>query len=246
MSKPQPLPRTPLGRYRHYKGGEYEVIGVARHSETLEALVVYRPLYNDSGLWARPHSMFFGQVEVEESSRPRFAPIDAGPREEKAPPAAVDPASVTLREITADTLRGIVSLAVAESQKGFVATNAVSLAQALFATEAWYRAVYAGDEPAGFVMLEDQSLLTPPPDKPEVAVWRFMIDAKFQGQGIGRAALQRVIEHVRDKRLFEKLQLSYVPGPGCPEPFYLGLGFRHTGRLDGDEVILELPLGDTA
>ena len=44
-----PLPATPLGRYRHYKGGEYEVIGVARHSETNEPLVVYRPLYNASG-----------------------------------------------------------------------------------------------------------------------------------------------------------------------------------------------------
>ena len=43
------LPPTRLGRYRHYKGAEYEVVGVARHSETLEPLVVYRPLYNDSG-----------------------------------------------------------------------------------------------------------------------------------------------------------------------------------------------------
>ena len=71
----QPLPPTPLGRYRHYKGGEYEVIGVARHSETLEPLVVYRPLYNQSGLWVRPHAMFFGQVEVDGQLRPRFAPM---------------------------------------------------------------------------------------------------------------------------------------------------------------------------
>jgi hypothetical protein len=70
-----PLPDTPLGRFRHYKGGEYEVMGVARHSETLEAVVVYRPLYNDSGLWVRPHAMFFGQVEVEGRWQPRFARI---------------------------------------------------------------------------------------------------------------------------------------------------------------------------
>ncbi len=68
-----PLPNTPLGRYRHYKGGEYEVVGVARHSETLEPLVVYRPLYNDSGLWVRPHAMFFGQVEVDGRQHARFA-----------------------------------------------------------------------------------------------------------------------------------------------------------------------------
>jgi hypothetical protein len=67
-----PLPDTPLGRYRHYKGGEYEVVGVARHSETLEPLVVYRPLYNQSGWWVRPHAMFFGQLDVDGESRPRF------------------------------------------------------------------------------------------------------------------------------------------------------------------------------
>ena len=68
------LPPTPLGRYRHYKGGEYDVIGVARHSETLEPLVVYRPLYNDndSGWWLRPHAMFFGTLTVEGLSVQRF------------------------------------------------------------------------------------------------------------------------------------------------------------------------------
>lgn len=68
-----PLPAAPLGRYRHYKGGEYEVIGVARHSETHEALVVYRPLYNDSGWWVRPYAMFFEEVEVAGVRQPRFA-----------------------------------------------------------------------------------------------------------------------------------------------------------------------------
>jgi hypothetical protein len=69
------LPHTPSGRYRHYKGGEYEVVGVARHSETLEPMVIYRPLYNDSGLWVRPHAMFFEQIEFEGKVQPRFAPI---------------------------------------------------------------------------------------------------------------------------------------------------------------------------
>lgn len=76
MPEVPPLPQTPPGRYRHYKGGEYQVVGVARHSETFEVLVVYRPLYNESGLWARPHAMFFGQVEVEGKWQPRFTRID--------------------------------------------------------------------------------------------------------------------------------------------------------------------------
>jgi hypothetical protein len=71
-----PLPATPPGRYRHYKGGEYEVLGVARHSETLEPLVVYRPLYNATGWWARPHAMFFGELEVDGVLRRRFEPVD--------------------------------------------------------------------------------------------------------------------------------------------------------------------------
>ena len=155
-------------------------------------------------------------------------------------------APVTLREITADTVIAVVRLSVADDQKGFVATNAVSLAQALFAPEAWYRAIYCGDELAGFVMLEDQSLRSPPPAEPEVGVWRLMIDQKFQRRGVGREALLQVIEHVRGKGLFGSLTLSYVPGPGCPEPFYLGLGFCHTGRVDGKEVVLELPLRPAA
>lgn len=150
--------------------------------------------------------------------------------------------TVSLREITADTVRAVTALSVAESQLGFVAPNAVSLAQALFAPEAWYRAIYLGEELAGFVMLADESLRSPPPQQPEIGVWRFMVDARFQGRGVGRAALLRVIEHVRAKGLFTKLELSYVPGPGCPEPFYRSLGFRPTGRMDDDEVVMTLAL----
>ncbi len=68
------------GRYRHYKGKDYEVIGIARHSETNERLVVYRPLYNDSGLWVRPLAMFTESVLVDGKSVPRFAyvgPMDS-------------------------------------------------------------------------------------------------------------------------------------------------------------------------
>lgn len=73
MSDLPPLPAIAPGRYRHYKGGEYEVLGVARHSETLEPVVLYRPLYNDSGLWVRPFAMFVGDVEIEGKRQPRFA-----------------------------------------------------------------------------------------------------------------------------------------------------------------------------
>ena len=73
MDDLKPLPALTAGLYRHYKGGEYEVLGVVRHSETLEPLVLYRPLYNDSGLWVRPYAMFTEQVAINGHNRPRFA-----------------------------------------------------------------------------------------------------------------------------------------------------------------------------
>ena len=153
-----------------------------------------------------------------------------------------DAALVSLREITAETVRQITSLSVAADQQRFVASAAVSLAQALFSEEAWYRAIYVGEAPAGFVMLRDESLRAVPPHDPQVALWRFLVDHKFQRQGVGGAALQQVIAHVRSKGLFSSLTTSYVPGPGCPEKFYLQAGFQHTGKVKNGEVGLELPL----
>jgi hypothetical protein len=66
------------GIYRHFKGGEYRVEGVARHSETGEELVVYTPLYGEGGLWARPLSMFQETVRHEGRLQPRFEYIGAG------------------------------------------------------------------------------------------------------------------------------------------------------------------------
>jgi hypothetical protein len=61
-----------LGKYRHYKGKEYEVIGIAKHSENLEDFVVYKALYGEGGLWIRPLSMFIEKVEVEGKEVKRF------------------------------------------------------------------------------------------------------------------------------------------------------------------------------
>ena len=66
-------PDIPPGRYRHYKGREYEVIGLASHSETLEAMVVYRKLYDDGGRWVRPAAMFAETVLVDGKAQPRFS-----------------------------------------------------------------------------------------------------------------------------------------------------------------------------
>jgi hypothetical protein len=67
------------GRYRHYKGKEYEVVGVARHSETDEEFVVYRALYGERGLWIRPRALFEGQVVADGELIPRFQFLEPGP-----------------------------------------------------------------------------------------------------------------------------------------------------------------------
>lgn len=72
-----PIAPMKIGRYRHYKGNEYELIGIARHSETLEELVVYRALYGDHGLWVRPRTMFTESVQIEGKSVPRFEFVSA-------------------------------------------------------------------------------------------------------------------------------------------------------------------------
>lgn len=78
MSRTDEKPREPLkpGRYRHYKGKDYQVLEVATHSETGEAMVVYRCLYGDYSLWVRPLSMFTESVEVAGETVPRFAYVE--------------------------------------------------------------------------------------------------------------------------------------------------------------------------
>ena len=86
MNDVTPLPDARPGRYRHYKGGEYEVIGVVRHSETLESLVLYRPLRTAADLWVRPYAMFFEHIEHDGRRQPRFALLA-----DDSPPERVQP-----------------------------------------------------------------------------------------------------------------------------------------------------------
>ena len=69
-----PLPSLPLGAYVHYKGLPYEVLGVVRHSETLEPLVLYRAEYGERGVWVRPFAMFTEAVVIDGVQQPRFKP----------------------------------------------------------------------------------------------------------------------------------------------------------------------------
>jgi hypothetical protein len=70
-----PLVTTPTGRYRHYKGMEYQVLDTVRHSETLEPMTLYRALYGERGLWVRPAAMFLETVVIDGGAQPRFTRI---------------------------------------------------------------------------------------------------------------------------------------------------------------------------
>ena len=157
------------------------------------------------------------------------------------------PQPVSLREVTADTVRAICKLVA--DPPGYVAPNAVSIAQAHFHPEAWFRAVYAGEDPVGFVMLDDSSLRPDPPAEPAVFLWRFMIDAPSKGQGYGREALRLLIADLQQRQpTLKTLGVSCVPGPHNPRPFYEALGFVFGGDMsDGEEVgQLHLATGDAS
>ena len=149
-------------------------------------------------------------------------------------PTPTRDAVVSLREVTADTLRSILRLKVSPQQEQFVADNATSIAQAHFEPKAWFRAIYADETPVGFVMLYDDT------EKPEYFLWRYMIDSRYQGLGFGRQALLQVIDHVRGRPGATEMLLSYVPAEGSPEPFYAGLGFVNTGEIEDGENVMRL------
>jgi diamine N-acetyltransferase len=147
-------------------------------------------------------------------------------------------ARVSLREITAETVISVCRLSdtLAEPQRRMVAPNAISIAQAHFSQHAWFRAIYADEEPVGFIMLYDN------PNEPTYFLWRLMIAATQQGKGYGRKAIEHLIEYVRMRPRATELLVSCHEGEGSPEGFYQALGFRRNGQMEGDEVVLSLSL----
>jgi diamine N-acetyltransferase len=151
---------------------------------------------------------------------------------------------VTLRVITEENRSAVERLRVAPGQETFVDGVPESLAEAAARPHAnpWYRAVYHGDEPVGFVMLADDV----PPDNSDIPwryyLWRLLIDGHHQSRGYGRAALDRLVAYLRTRPGADVLMTSIVAGDDSPEGFYLRYGFQPTGRMFDHERVLELPL----
>ncbi len=143
---------------------------------------------------------------------------------------------ISLREITADSVRAVCALDVTRVQRTYVAANSLSIAQAYFEPCAWFRAIYSDETPIGFVMLHAD------PEKGEYFLWRFMVDAAHQRRGYGRRALDLVVDHVRAQPGARELRSSYVPGADGPADFYRRCGFVETGGTENGEVVIRLDL----
>lgn len=141
---------------------------------------------------------------------------------------------VSLREITRANLRAVCALEVDATQRNNVASNALSLAEAwLHPVEAWPRAVYAGEEPVGFVMVYDPSDVDEPRER-DFFLWRLMIDRHSQGRGYGRAAVEAVLNHVCSRGA-QRILVSHVKQTPALGRFYASFGFAYIEREDERE-----------
>ena len=151
---------------------------------------------------------------------------------------------VSLREITPDNRPSIEDLQVSADQARFVDGVQASLEEAAtYAVPPWIRAIYAGGTPVGFIMLADDDPTCPW----RFYLWRMLIDARFQGRGFGRAAIDQLVEYVRTRPDAEQLVTSVATyddqrDDGSPLEFYLRCGFERTGELHDREVVLRLRL----
>lgn len=144
--------------------------------------------------------------------------------------------ALSLREITEETVKSILALKVAEGQENLVGDNGNSIALAHFEEKAWFRGIYADDEPVGFMMLSIDR------EKSEFYLWRFMIDAAQQKRGYGKRSMELLIEEVRARPEAKVLTLHVMDLPHSAVPFYEALGFQLTGEKDEDELVMSLPL----
>ena len=155
---------------------------------------------------------------------------------------------ISLRPVDATNYRELIELSVAPEQQGFVASNVQSLADAyVWRAAAEPYAVCSDDEVVGFALLfpfaedvDDESIPEPGTEQGMVLV-RLMIDARFQGRGYGRDALEAVVATVRDRGL-PTVRLSVVPENEQALEFYRRNGFAETGAVHGGEVVMERQL----
>ncbi len=152
---------------------------------------------------------------------------------------------VSLRAVTSENLRAVLALSVAEEQKSvYPRSNAYSIAEAHYPPDddpVWFRAVYVGETPVGFIMTSEV------PEQGEYFLWRLMIDAKHQGKGYGSRAVELLVERIKGTPNGKRLITSHLVGDGDAGAFYRRLGFEYTGEmLDGRDRVMRIDLSRDA
>ncbi len=134
---------------------------------------------------------------------------------------------INLKPVTKDNLDDVLALKVAETQKGFVSTNAESLAQAyVYSETAWPFAVYDDETLVGFIMMGYYEV------KHYYTLWKFMIDQRYQNKGYGRKALELGLAFIREKFHPEEIYTGVAPGNSVAKGLYESVGFADTGLLE--------------
>jgi GNAT superfamily N-acetyltransferase len=159
----------------------------------------------------------------------------------------VSEVTVSLRAITVDNIDAVQSLRTKPGQQRFVSTVVDSLAEAAEVPQAnpWFRAVYADEQPVGFVMLAWNVDPQPPGIIGPWFLWKLLIDHRHQRLGYGQEVVRQIVELIRGEGATELLT-SYGRGDGSPEGFYAALGFAPTSTVTDDgEVLASLSLGES-
>ena len=134
---------------------------------------------------------------------------------------------IKLEPVTKENLDDVLALRVAEAQKGFVSTNAESLAQAyVYSETAWPFAVYDDETLVGFIMMGYYEA------KHYYTLWKFMIDQRYQNKGYGRKALELGLAFIREKFHPEEIYTGVAPGNSVAKGLYESVGFADTGLLE--------------
>lgn len=144
--------------------------------------------------------------------------------------------TVSLREITPDNWEKIIKLSVRDDQKGFVASNVYSLAEARIFPDCVPLAIYAAEQPVGFLMY------TYVQERSQWWIFRLMIAAEEQGKGYGRAAMRQVIARMQALPGCEQIFISFEPENAVAEGLYRSLGFVSNNEVWGGEVVYRLDL----
>jgi diamine N-acetyltransferase len=147
--------------------------------------------------------------------------------------------NVELRDVTAENRQAVIDLQLDSEQQDLVASNAESLQDARSDRRARPRVIYAGERVVGFLMYDPGE---PGDDPREALIYRFMIDRRHQGEGYGRAAINKVLDEIRAIGGVRKILISYMPDNPVAKPFYASFGFVEVGTDEDGEMIAELTL----